>query len=1083
MSRFIYPEPETWIPADRQGIRDHYRSDEAETVRMLLGELPPDEETGTRIRYLARGLVKGMIQAGERRSGIGALLQEYDLSSEEGIALMCLAEALLRVPDKETADRLIRDKLSAAHWDTHLGGDRPFTVNAATWGLWISERIIDTDDRRRWLGGVVHRMLARAGGPVIRSAVRRAMAVLGDSFVLGRDMPEAMKRARRNEKLGYRYSYDILGESARTEADAQRYFRDYRQAIEAIGKAVDPRMALPERPGISIKLSALDPRFEPGQESRLAGRLMPRVLELCQLAREFHIPLCIDAEESWRLDLTLDVVETLLEEPGLGNWNGLGLAVQAYQKRSWEVLGWLERKAAASQRQLMVRLVKGAYWDTEIKETQVGGLADYPVFTRKAATDVAFMACARRLLEDCPHLYPQFATHNAYTVAAVLEMAGERDFELQRLHGMGETLYPQLIRREDGGGVPCRIYAPVGSHERLLAYLVRRLLENGANTSFVHRVRESDLEDLVADPAARLRARNVLRHPRIPLPADLYAPHRRNSAGLDFSDRAAMARLAAEMGRASDRGGPRKAGPVIGGSLRTRTGEAVRPPRDTSAEVGRVTWSGEQEVEEALAAAHAAWPAWEGTRAETRARLLEKVADLYEQHRAELMTLCVEEAGRTLRDAHAEVREAVDFCRYYAWQARRQLDRPVVLPGPTGEQNELTLHGRGVFACISPWNFPLAIFTGQVAAALVAGNAVVAKPAEQASLTAARAVALMHQAGIPRQVLHCLPGSGDLLGPALVRDRRVAGVAFTGSVETARRIHQDLAGREGPIVPLITETGGINAMIVDSTALHEQVVTDIVRSAFLSAGQRCSALRLLCVQEDVAEPLLRMLQGAMDTLVVGDPRWLATDVGPVIDAEALEGLRSHHTRMQGMGRVIHRAPVSGDCEQGLYMPPSLYRLERPEELDREVFGPMLHVVRWRSGELEALVDRINALGYGLTLGLHSRIGGAAQQVRRRARVGNLYVNRDMVGAVVGTQPFGGEGLSGTGFKAGGPHYLLRFVSERVATFNTAAVGGNASLLVLSDDEDVPQPTPGGGKDGQDPGREASGRRRRKRARE
>ncbi|MCG5497694.1 bifunctional proline dehydrogenase/L-glutamate gamma-semialdehyde dehydrogenase PutA [Ectothiorhodospira variabilis] len=1047
MSRFVYADPDSLPHRDRQSISKLYRADEAVAARMLLERLPQDEESGTRTRYLARGLVKGMIQAQKRQSGMAALMQEYDLSSDEGIALMCLAEALLRVPDKATADRLIHDKLTASHWDAHLGRDRPFLVNAATWSLWLSERIIDTDDRRRWLSRVVHRMLARIGSPVIRTAVRRTMGMLGDGFVLGRTIDEAMKRARRNEKHGYLYSYDMLGEAARTEEDAQAYFQAYKDAIVRIGKSVDPRITMRERPGISVKLSALDNRYEPGHEERVHRRLMPRILELCQLARDYYIPLCIDAEESWRLDLSLDVVERLLDESSLENWEGLGVAVQAYQKRAWEVLGWLENKAALKRRQLMVRLVKGAYWDTEIKDSQVQGLSDYPVFTRKAATDVSYLACARHLLHDCPHLYPQFATHNAHTVAAVMEMAQGKEFELQRLHGMGEALFDQLVGR-DTPKVPCRIYAPVGSHEHLLAYLVRRLLENGANSSFVHRIHEDDLEHLIADPAAQLRICEPLRNPRIALPKDIYGKARRNSAGLDFSDRSLLLKLSAQMTQLAGKGW--RGGPLVAGTMRTDQAQAVISPADAQCQPGKMTWAGERDVKAALEAADAAWPDWEATPAEDRAQILKKVADLYEKHQAELMSLCVEEAGKSLRDAHAEVREAVDFCRYYAAQARRLFSRSAVLPGPTGERNELSLRGRGTFLCISPWNFPLAIFTGQVTAALAAGNAVVAKPAEQTSLVATRAVTLMHQAGIPVNVLHCLPGPGGEIGPLLVSDPRIKGVAFTGSNETARLINQGLAEREGPIVPLIAETGGINAMIVDSTALHEQVVMDIVRSAFLSAGQRCSALRLLCVQADIVKPLLKMLKGAMDSLVVGDPRWLVTDVGPVIDAEALERLEAHHQTMEEHGRVLHRAPLGGDCEQGFFMAPSLYRLESIDELMAEVFGPMLHVVTWRARELDSLVDQINDLGFGLTLGIHSRIDAHAEAVTRRARVGNAYVNRDMVGAVVGTQPFGGEGLSGTGFKAGGPHYLLKFATERVVTMNTAAVGGNASLFAMAE---------------------------------
>ncbi|MCG5501366.1 bifunctional proline dehydrogenase/L-glutamate gamma-semialdehyde dehydrogenase PutA [Ectothiorhodospira lacustris] len=1054
MSRYVYPDLAALSIQDREPMMSACRMDEAEAMKALLPRAELEAEAATRVRFLARGLVRGMIKAQERQSGIGALLHEYDLSSEEGIALMCLAEALLRVPDKATADQLIQDKLSAAHWDAHLGKGQPFFVNVATWGLWISERIIDTEDRRHWLGGAVHRLLARAGAPLVRSAVRRAMVMLGDAFVLGRTIDEAMKRARPQEQAGYCYSYDMLGESARTEEDARRYFEAYRHAVHRIGDGVDLRVPLRERPGISVKLSALDARYEPGHESRLQGRLMPRILELCRLARDQGIPLCIDAEESWRLDLSLDVMEILIADSDLNAWDGLGMAVQAYQKRAWAQLGWLEQQAARHRRIVMVRLVKGAYWDTEIKDSQQQGLSDYPVFTRKAATDVSYLACARRLLHDSPHLYPQFATHNAQTVAAVMEMAGNKAYEFQRLHGMGEGLYGQLVERSDSGRLHCRIYAPVGSHETLLPYLVRRMLENGANTSFVHRLHEEHLEQLITDPVTTLKGYSTWRHPRIPLPAALYAPARRNSRGLDFAHRKTLHQLAADMNRIGARA-PWNGGPVCRGRLRTGHGQGVYAPSDRGREIGRITFANDEDLETALAAAHQAWTAWDERPPAQRAAILDQVADLLEQHTTELMVLCVEETGKTLRDAQAEVREAVDFCRYYAAQVRERFIRPLSLPGITGECNELTLRGRGVFLCISPWNFPLAIFTGQVTAALGAGNAVIAKPAEQAGLVAVRATQLMHQAGVPSAVLHCLPGRGEEIGPKLVADARISGVAFTGSTATARLIHRGLAAREdGPIVPLIAETGGINAMVVDATALHEQVVMDILRSAFFSAGQRCSALRVLCVQESVADALLEMLQGAMDTLVVGDPHWLSTDVGPVIDDRALAALQAHDEEMRRKDRLLHRAHLSGGCERGSFMLPSLYQLDRLDELPGEVFGPMLHVLRWRTGELDGLIRQINATGYGLTLGIHSRIDAVAHQLARKVRTGNAYVNRDMVGAVVGSQPFGGEGLSGTGFKAGGPHYLLRFATERVLTVNTAAAGGNAVLLVMGEERDT-----------------------------
>lgn len=1050
MSHFVHPQPRSLLHPERDALAQAYRADEAQCTRAMLERATLGDAAGRRIQEHARALVIGVIRSQQGAFGVDALLHEYDLSSEEGIVLMCLAEALLRVPDSYTADKLIHDKLTASRWEAHLGRDRPLFVNAATWGLLLTERIIDTGDRDRWLGGVLHRMVARAGEPVIRTAVRRAMGLLADTFVLGRDIDEALKRARPNEHKGYRYSYDMLGEAARTDADAAGYFEAYRTAIQRVGGAADPQAGIRDRAGVSVKLSALDPRYEPGQEARVQGTVLRRLLALCELARDYGIGLCVDAEESWRLDLSMDLIETVIAEPALADWGGFGLAIQAYQKRCYALVGWLEAQAAKHRRTLMVRLVKGAYWDTEIKETQVQGLTDYPVFTRKAATDVSYLACARRLLTECPHLYPQFATHNAHTVAAVMEMAGRQAFEFQRLHGMGEALYEQLVGRQGGPGIPCRIYAPVGSHEALLAYLVRRLLENGANSSFVNRIHEGDVEALIADPVASLRARKTLRHPRIPLPRNLYGEERLNSNGVDFSDRHEMARLAEAMEAASEHAW--RAAPLIDGQAKAGAGVAVHCPADRERQVGWVLWSEHADVEHALAAAEAAQGAWADTPAEIRAQALERIAELYEVHRAELMALCTREAGKSLQDGIAEVREAADFCRYYAHQARRLFGRATPLPGPTGERNELRLHPRGTFLCISPWNFPLAIFTGQITAALAAGNTVVAKPAKQTSLIAHRAVELMYQAGIPKAALHLLPGDGGELGPHLVADRRIAGVAFTGGIDTARRIQQGLARREGPIVPLIAETGGLNAMVVDSSALHEQAVVDIVRSAFHSAGQRCSALRLLCVQEDIADSLWAMLKGAMDALTVGDPHWLSTDVGPVIDQTALERLVAHHDRMVSEGRLLHQAPLQPDCDNGTFIAPAVYRLDRPDQLQREHFGPLLHWVTWQAGELQGLVDQINALGYGLTLGVHSRVDETTAAVVSRARVGNAYVNRDMVGAVVGTQPFGGEGLSGTGFKAGGPHYLLRFATERVVTVNTAAAGGNASLFAMGEDD-------------------------------
>ena len=888
------------------------------------------------------------------------------------------------------------------------------------------------------------------GEPVIREAMRHAMRILGRQFVMGRTIKEALDRAQGPERQGYRYSYDMLGEAARTHADAERYFRAYREAIRRIGEAARGKGPV-DGPGISVKLSALHPRYEPGRREECVPALVARLKELSLLARQYDIGLTVDAEEADRLDLSLDVIEQVYGDPKLDGWDGFGLALQAYQKRAIRVIDWLTELGRRHGRKLMVRLVKGAYWDTEIKIAQERGLDGYPVFTRKVSTDVSFLACAKALLERRDVFYPQFATHNAHTFAWVLEAAGGRceGFEFQRLHGMGEPLFDQVVSRE----LPVRIYAPVGSHEDLLAYLVRRLLENGANSSFVNRLQDDQVPvaEIVADPVARVRELEKVPHPRIPLPVDLFGEARRNSRGVDFSDPTALRPLAEEMDLAIAAGWTAR--PLIGDGEGAAAPRPVTDPSNRERQVGQIAWADSREAQRALEIAHRDWRGWNDRGGAARADCLDRMADLLEEHRAELMALCVREAGKTLPDAIAEVREAADFCRYYADRARRHFDGPVRLPGPTGEENTIRLGGRGVFLCISPWNFPLAIFTGQVAAALVAGNAVIAKPAEQTGLVAWRAVRLFREAGVPAEVLHLLPGDGAELGGALIPDERIAGVAFTGSTETARRINRMLAERDGAIVPLIAETGGQNAMIVDSTALPEQVVVDVVASAFQSAGQRCSACRVLYVQEGIADKLLTMLEGAVATLKVGDPGLLETDVGPVIDDDACAMLRDHASRMDREGRLLMTADPQPGSGGGTFFAPRAYEIDSLNRLQGEVFGPVLHVVRWRPGELDRVLEEIRATGYGLTLGVHSRIERTARHVEQRVGVGNMYVNRNMVGAVVGVQPFGGQGLSGTGPKAGGPNYLYRFAHEHVLSVNTTAAGGNTTLVSLGEDEE------------------------------
>jgi RHH-type proline utilization regulon transcriptional repressor/proline dehydrogenase/delta 1-pyrroline-5-carboxylate dehydrogenase len=1035
-----------------QKVNEAYRTDEAAHVSMLLGEADLPAEAKERIADRARELVREVRRSRVHKSGIDAFMHQYELSSQEGVVLMCLAEALLRVPDAETVDKLIEDKIGSSDWEKHLGASDSTFVNASTWALMLTGRILRNEESpERNFRNVLQSLVRRSGEPVIRQAVRQAMRVMGRQFVMGRDIEEALKRARGSEKQGYRYSYDMLGEAARTDADARRYLQDYKTAVEAIGKLAKGRGPL-DSPGISVKLSALHARYELANRQRVLKELLPRIREVAVMAAERDINLCIDAEEAGRLDLSLEVLEALSGDPDLKGWNGLGLAVQAYQKRAIHVLDWLANLAERHGRRLMVRLVKGAYWDTEIKIAQENGLDGYPVFTRKANTDVSYLACARKLLADGKHFYPQFATHNAHTVAYILEAAGDnRDFEFQRLHGMGEPLYDQVVGRE-GKGYPCRIYAPVGSHEDLLAYLVRRLLENGANSSFVNRIvdERTPVDEIIADPIAKVASQSSIPHPRIPLPKDIYGPARRNAMGVDLTDVTQLQWLHEGMEAADQRDW--RAAPIIGGVPTKEGGVPVTSPADRGRRVGTVAYADADDVDNALARAKRASVDWDRTSAAERAACIERYADLLEEEMPTLIALCAREAGKHIPDGVAEVREAVDFCRYYAAQARREFDGPQPLPGPTGERNQIQLHGRGVFVCISPWNFPLAIFTGQVTAALAAGNAVVAKPAEQTSLIGSYAVQLMHRAGVPVDVLQFLPGDGPTVGAPLVSDPRVDGVAFTGSVATAKSINRALAERDGPIIPLIAETGGQNAMIVDSSALPEQVVADVLKSSFQSAGQRCSALRVLFVQDDIADKLLEMLTGAMAELGIGDPWNLSTDVTPVIDEDARTMLQEHAERMERETRLMHRCELPADADAGTFFPPQAFELSGLEQLGEEKFGPILHVIRYKARDLDRVIDGINATGYGLTFGIHSRIDNTVEYVTSRMNVGNAYVNRNMIGAVVGVHPFGGEGLSGTGPKAGGPRYLYRFATERSLSIDTTAAGGNASLMSLGDEE-------------------------------
>jgi RHH-type proline utilization regulon transcriptional repressor/proline dehydrogenase/delta 1-pyrroline-5-carboxylate dehydrogenase len=1028
----------TGLAAAWEAIGRAYRADEAAAVAGLRARIALDAGRRARIAGHAMRLAREVRRRAGESSGAEAFLRRFGLSTPEGIVLMCLAEALLRIPDDATADALIRDKLSGTQWDAPDSGDGGFLLNAASWGLMLTGTLTAwREEAGDDPATIVRRLVARAGEPFVRGAVRQAMKIMAEQFIVGETIARALERAAPREALGYRFSYDMLGEAARTAGDAERYFATYAAAIDAVRKAADLAVPIEARPGVSVKLSALHPRYEVAQARRVFGELAPRLEALAGQAARAGIPITIDAEESERLEPSLELFERLARSPGLAGWDGLGLAVQAYQKRAIHVCDWLAALAADAGRRLMVRLVKGAYWDTEIKAAQVLGLDDYPVFTRKAATDLSYIACAGVLFDAGPRIYPQFATHNSHSVAVVLECAGaRRDFEFQKLQGMGDALYEALL---PDAGVPCRVYAPVGGHRDLLAYLVRRLLENGANSSFVHQVGDPGvpLERLVADPLD-LAPEPYSPHPRVPKPRYML-PDRLNSRGVDLSDRSVLERLVRRI--AGDRAGA------------SASGHGVRPitePADRRRIVGAVREATTREVDAAVRDAAAASRSWDATPAEERARALERAAELLEARTDELVSLLVREAGKTLPDAVAEVREAADFCRYYAVQGREAFGAPQALPGPTGEANRLELGGRGVFGCISPWNFPLAIFTGQVTAALMAGNAVVAKPAEQTPLVAQAAVGLLHEAGVPRPALQLVAGAGESVGAALVRQPLVAGIVFTGSHETARAINRALAERAGPIVPLIAETGGQNAMVVDSSALPEQVVADTLASAFQSAGQRCSATRLLLLQEEAAPRILEMLAGALAELRVGDPADPETDVGPVIDGDAKRLLDAHLARVRSSGRLVAEARLPEAAGHGTFVAPAAFEIPLSELPQREVFGPVLHVIRYRAEALDPTLDAVAATGYGLTLGIHSRIARFADRVRSRLQVGNTYVNRNMIGAVVGVQPFGGEGLSGTGPKAGGPHYLQRFAVERTLTVNTAAAGGNAALLAQAD---------------------------------
>jgi RHH-type transcriptional regulator, proline utilization regulon repressor / proline dehydrogenase / delta 1-pyrroline-5-carboxylate dehydrogenase len=1047
MSFSLMPENKTAL---QMAIAKAYFVDETEAVQQLLEAAVLSQDAIEEIAKIARDLVQQIRSNRRAKGGLDAFLYEYDLSSQEGIALMCLAEALLRIPDSETADALLEDKISNVDWASHLGQSSSFFVNASTWGLLLTGKLLKSDEQQGLKTSLV-RFIGRTSAPIIRRAVKQAMQVLGRQFVMGQTIEEAMKRAKVYEKQGYRFSYDMLGEAARTHEDAEHYFRAYQKAIHALGKTAKDK-SLNAAPGISIKLSALNPRYEFAKANSVIPFLTQQLKSLTLLAKDNNISLTVDAEEADRLEISLAIIAAVFCDAALSGWEGFGLAVQAYQKRAPFVIDWLVDLSRKQNKRWMVRLIKGAYWDSEIKNAQVKGLKGYPVFTRKTATDLCFIVCAKKLLAHTAEIYPQFATHNAYTLATVLQLAGEnRDFEMQCLHGMGYTLYTHVIGSEQFD-IPCRVYAPVGGHEDLLAYLVRRLLENGANTSFVNRIIDPSvpMTELLTDPVSSLQQFQSIPHPKIPLPTHIYGSKRKNSMGIDFADTITWEPLAQKIAAFSQE--YVQAGPLIDGKLEsTQEKRSLVNPTYPQQVIAEVSQADLAQIERALASADREFSTWVNTPVEVRAKCLERAADLFEEQMAKLVALVIREGGKTVADALAEVREAVDFCRYYAMRAKEDLV-PKLLPGPTGEENWLSMHGRGVIACISPWNFPLAIFIGQVTAALVTGNTVIAKPAGQTPCIAFAAVQLLHEAGIPESALHLIPASGAMIGPKLTSDPRIKGIVFTGSTETAREINRGLATHPGGILPFIAETGGQNAMIVDSSALIEQVVVDVLNSAFGSAGQRCSALRVLFVQNEMADKLISMLCGAMAELKVGDPALLATDIGPVIDRSAKKILQQHFDSMQKEAKLLFQVslPPGIEIDKSNFFAPALFEIDSLERLQREVFGPILHLVRYAAKDRDQVIAAINNTGYGLTFGIQTRIQNTVNAIVRQVHAGNQYVNRTMIGAVVGVQPFGGEGLSGTGPKAGGPHYLPRLCVERCLSINTTAAGGNASLLCLEE---------------------------------
>ncbi|GAT76215.1 bifunctional proline dehydrogenase/pyrroline-5-carboxylate dehydrogenase [Ehrlichia ruminantium] len=1025
-----------------------YRTEENSYARYLTEKTEISQDSKIRIYSVAKQIIE-KIRGGRNLGIIDAFMQEYGLSNEEGIALMCLAESLLRVPDDCTINDLIKDKIANSMWSNHIGNSSSMFVNAATWGLFIGGRVLkDTNDSTRWFS-TINNLIKTMGEPIIRKAVQQAMYVLGKHFIKGRDIIEAIGNRKESEL----YSFDILGEASKTKKDAERYFTEYMKAIDSIGKSINNVTEnLVDHDEISVKISALHNRYEFSQINEVLDEIVDKLLSICRLAKQNNIRVCIDAEEASRLEISLMILEKLRLDSSLDGWEGLGLAVQAYQKRAFSVLDFVEDIAVRSSHKMMIRLVKGAYWDYEIKNAQELGLSSYPVFTRKVYTDVSYLACAYKILTKQNTFYPCFATHNAYTLATILEIADKDHpgFEFQRLHGMGTSLY-EYVTQEMAANIKCRVYAPVGSYQDLLPYLIRRLLENGANSSFINQMNDSNitLDQLIEDPLEKAKSFEYMPHPSISLPKDIFGDERINSAGIDITDSVTLVNFNEEMKEYKEH--KFKALSIINGEELGSQAIEVFSPANSEDVVGEVSFADATQAVSALDIAYDAFKEWSSMSVYDRAAILEKAADLMEENKAKLIVLLIREGGKVISDAIAEVREAVDFLRYYVAMGKKELGDSKKLPGPVGEDNYIYFRSRGVFICISPWNFPLAIFIGPIVAALITGNTVLAKPAEQTSIIAYEAVKLLYDAGVPKGVLHLLLGHGKELGEVLLKNEKIAGVAFTGSTETARIINQAIAEKEGAIIPFIAETGGLNTMIVDSSALIEQVTNDVIASAFKSAGQRCSALRVLFVQEEIADKQIEMICGAMEDLVIGDPMLLKTDIGPVIDDASREMLFAHADRMSREGKLLCKVNLGEDCEKGYFFPPCAYEIESISQLNREVFGPILHIIRYKKGDLHKILTEINNTGYGLTFAVQSRIQSNIDNIIDNINVGNVYVNRNQVGAVVGVQPFGGQGLSGTGPKAGGPYYLHRFLTEKVISINTTALGGNTTLMCLNDE--------------------------------